>query len=128
MVSAARLREIAASFEGAVAVPHVDRLAFRTTRRIFVTVAPDEQSANLMITPEDQEILVRAHPAVFRPVPGGWGKSGATTVELPHIDEALLTEALRLAHERARPAPKKVRRKKAAARARGPKRRGVRSP
>jgi hypothetical protein len=37
--------------------------------------------ANLSL--EQQEALCHAEPETFRPVPGGWGRKGATLVRLP---------------------------------------------
>ena len=82
MVTAKRFRAIALSFEGAFEVPHFDRAAFRTKRRIFATLPPDGASANLMLEHELQEAICDALPKSFAPVPGGWGRMGATTVNL----------------------------------------------
>lgn len=111
MVSAARLREIALSMEGAIEVPHMDRAAFRTQRRIFATLAPDGQSANLLLDLELQEALCAALPKAFSPVPGGWGKMGYTTVRLGAVSEVDLTSALVEAHVRASEPKKKPKRR-----------------
>jgi hypothetical protein len=108
MVTARRFRAIALSFEGALEVPHFDRAAFRTKRRIFATLPPDGASANLMLDREVQEAVCEALPGSFAPVPGGWGRMGATTVNLRTVSEADLTRALTEAHARAsEPRPKR---------------------
>ena len=48
------LRRIASSLEGTTEAPHFDRTAFRA-KRIYVTLAADEKTANFMFTPEQQE-------------------------------------------------------------------------
>lgn len=101
MVTAARFRSIALSFEGAYEAPHFDRTAFRTKRRIFATLPADGATANLMFAPEQQEAVCGALPAAFTPVPGGWGRMGATTVDLGVVSERDLTGALAEAHARA---------------------------
>ena len=35
------------------------------------------------LTPEQQEMLVAAEPAIFVPVKGTWGQRGDTSVRLP---------------------------------------------
>jgi hypothetical protein len=101
MVTAARFRVLALSFEGALEVPHMERAAFRTTRRIFATLPPDGASANLLLDPELQEAVCAELPEAFAPVPGGWGRMGYTTVTLGAISERDLLRVLGLAHARA---------------------------
>ncbi len=115
MISAARFREIALSMEGAIEVPHMERAAFRTKRRIFATLPPDGQSANLLLDLDRQEAVCDALPEAFSPVPGGWGRMGYTTVDLRAVSEVDLTRVLREAHAiaaepkkkpKAKPAPR----------------------
>ncbi len=101
MVTAARFRAIALSLEGALEVPHMDRAAFRTKRRIFATLPPSGASANLLFDLDLQEAICEALPESFEPVPGGWGKMGYTTVNLRTVSEADLVSALTEAHARA---------------------------
>lgn len=117
MIRAARFREIALSLEGAIEVPHMERAAFRTKRRIFATLPPDGASANLALDRDLQEALCEAQPQVFAPVPGGWGRMGYTTVDLRVVSELDLIRALTEAHDRAsepkaRPKSKRARPKR----------------
>src|SRR5262245_14044975 len=107
MIRAARFRELALSFEGALEVPHMDRAAFRTKRRIFATLAADGKSANLLLDLDLQEALCEALPKAFAPVPGGWGRMGYTTVSLGTVSESDLKSALSEAHARASEPKKK---------------------
>lgn len=103
MVSARRLRELALALPGAYEVAHFDRAAFRTSRRIFVTLAPDGASANLLLDLDSQEAVCEALPHAFEPVHGGWGRMGYTTVHLERVSEAELSSALAEAHSRSLP-------------------------
>jgi hypothetical protein len=68
---------------------------FRVGGRIFATLASQNQGyGNLMLTPEQQAAFVEELPAVFLPVPGGWGRMGATHVRLSAATEDVLTGAL----------------------------------
>jgi hypothetical protein len=49
------------------------------------------------LTPEQQSVLVEAEPEMFRPVPGGWGKGGATNVRLAKAAATTLRSALTMA-------------------------------
>lgn len=113
MISAKRFREIALSFEGAIEVPHMERAAFRTKRRIFATLPPDGATANLMLELDLQEALCEAKPEAFAPVPGGWGRMGYTTVNLRVVSEPDLIQALTEAHARASEPKKKPAAKRA---------------
>jgi hypothetical protein len=90
------LRRIALSLEGTTEAPHFDRTAFRV-RRIYVTLAADEKTANFMFTPEQQEFKCMMAPEAFAPVPNAWGERGATTAILSELTIAELEDALRTA-------------------------------
>ena len=100
------LRRVALSLEGTTEAPHFDRTAFRT-KRIYVTLAADEKTANFMFSPEEQEFKCMMAPEAFAPVPNAWGKRGATTAILSKLTIAELENALRTAWCRA--ASKKAR-------------------
>jgi hypothetical protein len=94
------LRRIALSLEGTTEAPHFDRTAFRA-KRIYVTLAADEKTANFMFTPEEQEFKCMMAPEAFAPVPNAWGKRGATTAIISKLSIAELEDALRAAWRRA---------------------------
>lgn len=71
---------------------------FRVGGRIFATLAAMKQGyGNLMLTPDVQTDFVKESPDVFLPIPGGWGRNGATHVRLAKADEDLLAGALKTA-------------------------------
>ena len=94
------LRRIALSLEGTTEAPHFDRTAFRA-KRIYVTLAADEKTANFMFSPEEQEFKCMMAPEAFAPVPNAWGKRGATTAILSKLTIAELEDAVRAAWRRA---------------------------
>ena len=93
-----------------------------------VSVAADGLSANLMLEPEHQAILVAQRPEAYQAVLGGWGKQGATTVVLAALDVDELAVALQIAHGLAQPAPKVARRAKKAVSSAKPERRATKTP
>lgn len=105
-VTKARVRKIALSFEGASEVVHVDRPAFRTTRRMFATLPPDTQIVNLMFDRATQEFFCDQAPGVITPLPGGWGRMGMSQCDLKASDEALVHSALKAAYTLSLPKPK----------------------
>ena len=111
-VTKARVRRIALSFEGAIEVVHADRPAFRTTRKIFATLPPDEQVVNLMFDLPTQEFFREQAPSVIEPLPGGWGRMGMSRCDLKAADETLVHSALKAAYTLALPKPKAVKKAK----------------
>jgi hypothetical protein len=94
----ADFRRIALSLEGAEEGSHFGATDFRVGGRIFATLAAVKQGyGNLMITPEQQAEFVKEAPEIFLPIPGGWGRNGATHVRLSAANEDLLAGALRTA-------------------------------
>ena len=91
-------RRIALSLEGAEEGSHMGSPDFRVGGRIFATLASQKEGfGNLMLTAEQQADFVRELPEVFIPVPGGWGRMGATHVRLAKATEDVLEGALRTA-------------------------------
>ena len=97
-MSVARFRKIALGLEGAIEGAHHGTADFRVKKRIFATLGyPDKDWGMVKLTPEQQSVLVEAEPEIFRPVPGGWGKGGATNVRLAAADATTLKSALTMA-------------------------------
>src|SRR4051812_15239721 len=100
-VTPQRARELALSLENTSAAPHFDRTAFRTPRRIFATLARSGQDINFMFDLALQKDFCARAPAAFAPVPGGWGRMGATRCDLSKVDARAFRAALEAAHARA---------------------------
>jgi hypothetical protein len=97
-MNAADFRRLALSLEGAEEGSHFGAADFRVGGRIFATLAAEKQGyGNLMITPEQQAMFVAEAPEIFIPIPGGWGRNGATHVVLAKASEDVLLGALRTA-------------------------------
>ena len=102
MATARDLRRVAMSLDGTVEAPHFDRAAFKVAR-IYATLAPDELTANLMLTPDGQQLKCTVAPDAFAPVPNKWGERGATTVTLARVSVDELHDAIVMAWRRALP-------------------------
>jgi hypothetical protein len=97
-MNAADFRRFALSLDGAAEGSHMGSPDFRVGGRIFATLAAEKQGyGNLMLTPELQADFVRELPEVFLPIPGGWGRMGATHIRLAKASEDVLAGALRTA-------------------------------
>jgi hypothetical protein len=97
-MTAADFRRIALRLEGAAEGAHMGQADFRVGGRIFATLAAEKQGyGNLLLTPELQAEFVAERPDAFLPIPGGWGRNGATHVRLAVANEGLLAGALHTA-------------------------------
>ena len=64
-------RKLALSFPEAAESAHMHHPDFRVCGKIFATLGyPEENSAVVKLTPEEQRDLVRGDPNVFQPVKG----------------------------------------------------------
>jgi hypothetical protein len=106
-VAAERARALALALEGASEAPHFHLVAFRTPRKIFATLDAETPRLNLMFDPDLRDFYCEQAPEAFAPVPGGWGRNGATLCDLRVVDEATLLSALHAAHRLAAPKPKR---------------------
>lgn len=94
-MNAADFRRVALTLEGAEEGSHMGAADFRVGGHIFATLAHEAKGfGNLMLTPERQSEFVAEAPDMFLPVPGGWGRNGATHVRLAVANEELLRGAL----------------------------------
>jgi hypothetical protein len=106
-VTPARAREMALALPLASEAPHFDRVAFRTPRKIFATLNEEAGDLNLMFDPDLRDFYCEQASEAFAPVPGGWGRMGATRCDLGKVDEAMLASALLAARHLAEPKAKR---------------------
>jgi hypothetical protein len=91
-------RRIALGMTGATEGSHFGNADFRVGGRIFATLSLEREGYGvLLLTPDQQAGMVRDEPAVFSPVPGGWGRNGSTRVLLAKVAPDVLEDALRTA-------------------------------
>ena len=96
-------RELVLALPAVSEAPHWHRLAFRTPRKIFATLDATARDLNLMFNPDLRDFYCEQAPHAFSPVPGDWGRRGATYRDLEAVDESTLKSALLAAHQLARP-------------------------
>ncbi len=106
MVTARDITRIAMALEGTLQAPHFDRMAFKVAR-IYATLAADQRTVNLRLTPDEQAMKCTLAPDVFAPVPNAWGAQGWTTMTLEAATRADADAALKLAWQGAQHKPKR---------------------
>ena len=102
MATARDLRRIALALEGTTEAPHFERTAFKAGR-IYATLPPDGRTANIRLSPEEQEFKCMLAPGAFSPIPNAWGKQGWTVATLVALSAAELKDVLEAAWRRAQP-------------------------
>jgi hypothetical protein len=91
-------RRIALNMPDSAEASHFGNPDFRVGGRIFATLSLERDGYGvLLLTPEQQAGMVADEPAVFSPVPGGWGRNGSTRVLLSKVAPDVLEAALRTA-------------------------------
>ena len=105
-MTAAQFRRAVLRFPEVIEGSHHGHADFRVGGRIIATMGyPSEAHAVVMLSPSDQDLIVRAH-AGFAPVAGKWGASGNTVITLASADRDAVEAALDAAWRRR--APKKL--------------------
>jgi hypothetical protein len=106
-MTAAGFRRLALSLPDTAEGKHFHVPDFRVAGKIFATLAFEKEGYGMVkLTPEQQAGMVADAPEIFSPVPGGWGKGGATRVHLKNVSKEILEGALHVAWRNS--APKKL--------------------
>ena len=98
MVTIGEVRKLALSFPETDEHPHFHLTAFRVKKKIFCTLHAKDNRIMVKLTPEDQSVFCQFDPRIIYPVPGGWGKKGATFIELSKVRKAMFKDAVTTAY------------------------------
>jgi hypothetical protein len=105
----ATARKLALSLPGAEEKKHFDTPDFRIKNKIFASLHEDKKLVMVKLSAVEQSVFCSIDKEMIYPVPGGWGKQGATYINLKKIKKEMLLDALTLAWQNV--APKKLREK-----------------
>jgi hypothetical protein len=95
MISEKGFAELALSFPGTEQTPHFERTGFKVTgKRMFTTYLAKNNTANIFLTPKEQQVFSKMSVGNIYPVPNKWGEKGATTFELNKVPKEIVMEAL----------------------------------
>jgi hypothetical protein len=80
--------EMALSFPGTEQTKHFERIGLKVTgKRMFATYLPSDNTANIFLTPKEQEVFRKMNNRNIYPVPNKWGEKGATTFVLSKLSK-----------------------------------------
>jgi hypothetical protein len=102
------VRTLALALPEAMEADHHGFPSFRVRGKIFCTLRPETARLMVKLDGEDQRNFCEAHPDAIEPVPGYWGRKGATFVDCTSVDDATIVTLLDIAWRRV--APKSLRR------------------
>jgi len=107
MISIEQARKAALSLPETEEKPHFDLTSFRVKNKIFATIHADKNYVMVKLSAIDQSVFCAYNKEVIFPVPGGWGKKGATFIDLKKVKKSMLLDALSTAWKTTAP-PKLV--------------------
>ncbi len=107
-------RETALALDGTAEGAHLGHPDFRANNRIFASLRKDGAVGMVKLLPEQQQVFLKDHPAMFTPSPGAWGRGGCTDVLLAKARGPAVRAAMQLAWElvMAKPRPRTLARSK----------------
>lgn len=104
MISNADVEKLALSFPETDAHPHFHKTAYRVKKKIFATLDAEKRLLMVKLSLTGQSVFCAWNAAIIYPVPGGWGRGGATYIELKKVPRAMCADALRTAWRTVAPA------------------------
>ena len=99
MVDFETFKKMALSFPDTEEQPHFHLTSFRFKNKIFATYHSKEQRAMIRLTLISQSVFCAYNSSIFYPVPGGWGKKGATYVDLKKVRKDIFKDALSISYK-----------------------------
>lgn len=93
-MTANTFRTLALSLPETAESAHMGHPDFRVGGKIFATLWCDNRKGMVKLTPDQQSAFVQAEPDVFEAVPGAWGASGCTNVNLVAATKRTLRPAM----------------------------------
>ncbi len=107
MITIEQARKAALSLPETEEKPHFHLTSFRVKNKIFATIHADKNYVMVKLSAIDQSVFCSYNKEVIFPVPGGWGKQGATFINLKKVKKSMLLDALSTAWKKTAP-PKLV--------------------
>ena len=100
-VKPSEFRAAALKLPAAVEGAHMGNADFRVGGKIFATLGyPDARFGVVMLSPADQDLLIKQYPKAFSPAAGAWGRAGSTHVRLSTLSRTAMHLALESAWTR----------------------------
>ena len=103
MITIEQARIVALSLPETEEKPHFHLTSFRVRNKIFATIHTDKSYVMVTLSAIDQSVFCSYNKEVIFPVPGGWGKKGATFINLKKVKKTMFLDALTTAWKKTAP-------------------------
>ena len=107
MITIDQARKAALSLPEVEEKSHFNQPDFRIKNKIFCVIHEDKGLVMVKLSAIDQDVFCSYHKEIIFPVPGGWGRGGATFVNLKKVRKSMFMDALTTAWKTVAP-PKMV--------------------
>ena len=94
MVTIEQARKMALELPETEEKSHFHLAGFWVKNRIFATIHEDKNYVMVRLSLIDQSVFCSYNKEVIFPVPGGWGKHGATFINLKKVRKSMFHDAL----------------------------------
>ena len=96
MISIDSFREMVMMLPEVSEAMHFDKPSFRIKNKIFATIHVAEKKVMVRLSLADQFVFSSMDKESIYPVPGGWGRRGATFVKLDTVKKEIVKELLQI--------------------------------
>lgn len=103
MITIETARQLALALPEVVEKSHFEIPDFRVGGKIFATLHTDRKIVMVKLSLVDQSVFCSYDKEVIYPVPGGWGRKGATYINLKKVKKAMLNDAMTTAWKNVAP-------------------------
>ena len=104
MVTIEQARKMALALPETEENLHFHLAGFWIRNKIFATLHADKNYVMVKLSSIDQSVFCSYNKEVIFPVPGGWGKHGATFINLKKVRKSMFDDALTTAWKTTAPA------------------------
>ncbi len=91
-------KEYALSFDESDEAPHMDKIAIRVKKKIFITINTKMKRVCVKLNAIDQHVFCSFNSEIIFPVPNAWGKQGWTLVYLAKIRKEMFKDIVTCAY------------------------------
>ena len=94
MITISQARGLALALPEAEEKSHFNQPDFRVKGKIFAVLHAERDEMMVKLSIIDQSVFCSIDKNVIYPVPGGWGRKGATLINLKKVTRSLFLDAL----------------------------------
>jgi len=103
LVTIEQVRKAALALPETEEKPHFHLASFRVRKKIFATIHSEKNYLMVKLNVIDQSVFCSFNKEIIFPVPGGWGRKGATFINLKKVKKNMLLDSLKTAWKSAAP-------------------------